>query len=126
MGKRLTEAVSQYFKRNLPVFRYKGQNRYLSWNEVDIEHGGEAKNPVIIHNDIIYWKWFFELHSARRYSGVIPQSISFADIQAWKDLTNKPVEPHHIDLLRDMDGAFMGAHTDVKRQRDDNDKRLQG
>jgi len=114
VGKRLCQAVETYFYYNTSVF--KGQ----TWNEIRKSTGTPEKKPVLLNTDGFYWSWFFDLHGARQYSDGIPQSLSFTEINAWRALMDAPVEPHHIRLIRMMDGAYMKAFIKVQKEREAN------
>lgn len=50
------------------------------------------------------WDWFWAL-SARRRSG--PESITFGEIDAWQRLTGTPIRPEEVEMLLQMDNAFL-------------------
>lgn len=55
------------------------------------------------------WRWFWSL-SAKRHSG--PESISFAEIDAWALLTGETPNPNEVQMLMSMDSAWMNAMND--------------
>lgn len=50
------------------------------------------------------WDWFWTL-SARRRSG--PEAISYAEIGEWQRLAGMPVRPEEVEMLIQMDNAYL-------------------
>lgn len=69
------------------------------------------------------WDWFWSL-SGRRRSG--PEAISFAEIGEWQRLTRTPATPAEIEILLQMDEAFLAAARQEQLERDERERdRLQ-
>lgn len=60
------------------------------------------------------WSMFMDLHQTRGLSESGPQPITFAEIDAYARLHRWPLAPHHIALIRALDGAWL---THARRQR---------
>lgn len=58
---------------------------------------------------MIIWNWFFELNGGRQNGGFGPSPLSWGDMAAWAQLTATPLQPWHVQILRDMDNAYMSA-----------------
>ena len=55
----------------------------------------------------LLWRAFFDLDSARSYHANGPNPIPFTEIRAYCDLMNLPLEPHHVAVIREMDGVVL-------------------
>lgn len=55
------------------------------------------------------WTWFRRLHRRRRYGDSGPMPISTGDIRDWIDLHKCPLDPWEIEILEDLDDAYLGA-----------------
>lgn len=55
----------------------------------------------------LLWAFFIEISETRTYHAGGPNPISHAEIDAWARLNRWPLEPHHVAILREMDGAFL-------------------
>ena len=60
------------------------------------------------------WQWFWQL-SSKRGGGFGPGPLTYTEIQAWIGTTGTIVRPYEIDILNDMDGAYMRAQSDISR-----------
>lgn len=63
------------------------------------------------------WDWFCELHSGRS-SG----PLSFSEIKAWSELTQRPVRPWEIDAIKQIDSYFMELQQNRMRKNIDSAK----
>ena len=53
------------------------------------------------------WRAFLDLDTSRSYHANGPNPIPFAEIRAYCDLMNLPLEPHHVAVLRAMDDEVL-------------------
>ncbi len=64
----------------------------------------------------LLWGWFIELHATRTYHAAGPHPIAYAEIEAWARLNRWPLQPHHVDIIRAMDSAWLDhAYAKVRR-----------
>ncbi|SKA26297.1 phage tail assembly chaperone [Consotaella salsifontis] len=68
-----------------------------------------SAKPRVPEAGRLLWRWFGELHDARGYGMTGPNPISFAEIEAWARLRRLPLQPHHVEILRAMDAAWIEA-----------------
>ncbi len=64
------------------------------------------------------WLWFWELHAGRGSTGWGPASIGYADIEAWSRLCGTEPSPWEVHTLRQMDNAYLAAHSTPHRKKD--------
>lgn len=50
------------------------------------------------------WDWFWSL-SARRKTG--PEALTYAEVGEWQRLTATPIRPEEVEMLMQMDDAFL-------------------
>lgn len=55
----------------------------------------------------LLWSAFIEISAARGFYQFGPAPISFAEIEGWSRLTGTPLAPHHVEIIRAMDEAFV-------------------
>jgi hypothetical protein len=69
----------------------------------------------------LVWGWFCDLSNGRSYHMAGPNPIAFADIEAFARLHRWPIKPHHVELIRAMDDAWirksLGTQTNINRAR---------
>lgn len=53
------------------------------------------------------WRWFCALNDTRTYHFGGPNPIAFAEIEAYARLHRWPLLPHHVDLIRKLDRAWL-------------------
>lgn len=73
--------------------------------------GGRA--PRMPDYALTLWNAFCALSAARRHHQFGPEPIAPVDVQAWAQLTRTPLQPHHIQILCDMDAAYLAAAADA-------------
>jgi hypothetical protein len=66
-----------------------------------------GKRPTLPAGGDLLWSWFLELHATRSYGPNGPNAISFVEIGAYLELLRIPAQPHHIQIVRAMDAAYM-------------------
>lgn len=81
---------------NLLCAELKRQLETKGAHAVRIPAGGE-----------LLWRWFLDLGQTRTYHMAGPNPISFVEIEAYARQMRWPLEPHHIDILRAMDAAWL-------------------
>lgn len=62
--------------------------------------------PVIPAGGGLLWSWFVDLSAARTWGMAGPDPIGFAAIEAYRRLTEWPIEARHVLTLMAMDEAF--------------------
>ncbi|WP_432377076.1 phage tail assembly chaperone [Agrobacterium rosae] len=70
----------------------------------------EAKAPVaprIPAGGDLLFRWFLDLHRSRTYHAAGPNPISYAEIQAYGQLMQWPIESRHVMILRAMDQTYL-------------------
>ena len=50
---------------------------------------------------------FVDLSQARRWTEAGPEALQLSEIAAWARLTGRHVPPHHLDMIRAMDAAWL-------------------
>lgn len=60
------------------------------------------------------WDWFWGL-SARRKSG--PEALTYAEVGDWQRLTGTQVRPEEVEMLMQMDNAFLAEVRKEERAR---------
>jgi hypothetical protein len=72
--------------------------------------GGERQLP---DGSVILWNAFIALSRSRTYGPTGPNPIGFSEIEAWSRLMRVPLEPHHVQIILEMDRVWMKhAHRD--------------
>lgn len=66
---------------------------------------GEA--PLVSGPDRVWLDVFSRLSVARSHHGYGPNPISFSDIEAFCRLMRIPMQPHHVQLMLDLDAAWL-------------------
>ena len=61
------------------------------------------------------WSWFWDL-SKRRGSGFGASFISYTEIKSWLEVTGLTVYPWEIDIITQMDAAYMEATQELKEE----------
>lgn len=67
----------------------------------------ELDGPDFPHLMSYVWSAFLSLNSSRNpaFSGVAP--ITYEQILAWKQLTNNPLSPREVEVIRRIDNIFL-------------------
>ena len=60
------------------------------------------------------WNWFCQLSGQRQRDDGLPQPLSFHDITAWAALLGVSPGPHEIQMIMEIDAAFV---SEAVRQR---------
>ncbi len=77
-----------------------------------VEPGPEAEFPDVVSH---VWNWFWSISNRRSGSDSGPQPLSFTEISAWAMGMRIYINPEEIDMLTQMDNAFMSANADELR-----------
>lgn len=78
-------------------------------------HLAKGKHPVLPEGSRPLWDAFCALSEARSFGAVGPNPIAWSEILAWMQLMRWPLEPHHIEVIRAMDNAWL-AHAHGTRE----------
>jgi hypothetical protein len=60
--------------------------------------------PNILAN---VWSAFIALNNCRSQGFSGPNPISYRDIKDYKELTESPISPKEVNLIRELDGVYM-------------------
>ena len=63
--------------------------------------------PRVPEPGLLLWSMFSDLNVSRSYNGPSPQPISHAEIEAWARLNRWSLEPHHVAILKALDGVWL-------------------
>lgn len=88
---------------------------------------GDASKPVPEAGQLL-WSCFVSLSNSRGSNGYGPLPIRDSEIEAWTRLNRMPLEPRHVQVLRQMDRAWIdAAHKQIEARqggKSGNDNRL--
>ncbi|SFB82173.1 phage tail assembly chaperone [Tropicimonas isoalkanivorans] len=68
-----------------------------------------GKAPNLPEAGRVLWGAFMALHRTRSYGGLGPNPITYQEIEAWCRLARMPLEPHHVEILTEMDREWLGG-----------------
>ena len=75
---------------------------------------GLTRSPVPEAGRLL-WGIFADLCAARTYHAGGPNPISHAEIEAYARLQRWSLEPHHVEIIRDLDTAWLDhAHKSIE------------
>ncbi len=80
-------------------------------------HLRDKGRPVVPDAGRGLWGIFTQLSGARGFHQYGPNPISFAEIEAWARLTRTPLQPHHVQIIKAMDAAFLEHFALTKGER---------
>lgn len=63
--------------------------------------------PVVPEAGIPIWNLFMGIAAGRTYHAAGPHPVSNAEIEAYARLHRWPLQPHHVELIRAMDDAWL-------------------
>lgn len=75
-------------------------------------YGMDHKNPPEVLCKLQWahlWHWFWNLNGSRHSGDGGPQPLSYLEIDAWQRLTRTTVRVEEIQILIEMDGAYLSA-----------------
>lgn len=55
------------------------------------------------------WSWFLELNAARTSNGFGPNAISYSEIKAWAELTDRDIKPFEVTLIKHLDRIVLNG-----------------
>lgn len=70
-------------------------------------HDLVAKAPPLPEGCETLWRNYLELHDSRGNTGWGPMRITFADLQAFQNVTGAMLQPWEIDMIRKADGLWL-------------------
>lgn len=73
------------------------------------EHVSSGNPPRIPEAGRPLWQAFAALSGSRAYGAAGPNPISYREILAWCQLMRMPLKPHHIEIIRAMDRAWLNT-----------------
>jgi hypothetical protein len=65
------------------------------------------KMPRLPAGGSMLWRWFLDLSRTRSYHMMGPNPISHVEIAAYCQLHQIAMQPHHVEILRAMDEAYL-------------------
>ena len=66
-----------------------------------------SDKPYVPEAGALLWQCFVKLSNARSSNGYGPNPISFAEIEAFGRFHRWPFSPHHVEIIRAMDDAWL-------------------
>lgn len=73
----------------------------------------ELLNPTEFPSLLLYiWSAFIDLNSARTAGFSGPNPLTYTEIKAWKELTDTPLSPWDIQVIKRLDQAYIKATHD--------------
>lgn len=72
-----------------------------------VRRAAAGGRPVVPEAGNLLWSMFIDLSSGRSSNGFGPNPISWAEIEAWMRVKRWPLAPHHVEILRAMDDAWL-------------------
>lgn len=67
----------------------------------------ELKGPEFPFSMTHIWSAFLQLNSARTAGFSGPNPITYEQIKAWKELTENPIRPREVEVLKRVDSVWM-------------------
>jgi hypothetical protein len=61
------------------------------------------------------WDWYGELGSSRQ-NGMAPNPLTFTEIKAWADLTQRDVAPWEIEIIKTIDNSYLRTGAEHRRE----------
>lgn len=72
--------------------------------ERHLRTGNPVRLPEAGH---LVWEWFGDLSGTRTFHQAGPNPISYAEIGAYSRLGRLDLQPHHVELIRALDRAWL-------------------
>lgn len=63
------------------------------------------------------WVWFWQLHKGRTYGMSGPNPLTWENILAWRNLLDIEIRPIEIDILNEMDSAYLKYISDNRKKK---------
>jgi hypothetical protein len=70
-------------------------------------HMAGGTRPQLPEAGKLLWRLFVDLSRTRTYHASGPNPISYAEIEAFRRIYRWPLEPHHVDVIRALDSAWL-------------------
>ena len=88
--------------------------------EYNAAFGVEVPEPPDVPDQVIHvWGWWWHLNSRRAPGFDAMSPLSYSDIYHWSALTRTQITPDEINMLIQMDDAYLQAvNAERKEQRD--------
>lgn len=85
------------------------EREHLEQVRKQIGHAPEGlENPTKFPNLILHiWSVFCVLNSARTAGFSGPNPITYTEIQAWKELTETPLTPWELQVIKRLDQVYL-------------------
>lgn len=65
----------------------------------------------------VFWAMFQSMAETRQHHGYGPLAISYQEMEAWSRLHRVPLEPHHVEIIRALDNAWLEHHIEGMTKR---------
>lgn len=79
--------------------------------------GGKNREAEVPEAGDHLWAWFWRLNARRQHADGSPQPISHSEIKAWRENTGFVLCPEEVDVLTEMDSAFIAESVSELRGR---------
>lgn len=66
-----------------------------------------GKSTPVPEPDRLLFGWFADLCRTRTYHAAGPHPISYAEIESYARLMRWPLEPCHVEMIRELDAVWM-------------------
>lgn len=66
-----------------------------------------SQSVIVPPGGSLLWNWFMALNATRTWHMNGPNSISYADIEAYGHINRWSLAAHHVAILRAMDAAYV-------------------
>ena len=65
------------------------------------------RQPRVPEAGVLLWNIFMKLSATRTYHMAGATPISYTEIHSFSVLTGWPLQPHHVDIIRALDEAWL-------------------
>jgi len=79
------------------------------------DHLRRKTAPRVPESGRVIWGAFIDINAARGFGQFGPAPIAFSEIEAWCRVTRTPLAPHHVQILRAMEEAFVEHFTQAAK-----------
>lgn len=82
------------------------QHLEMAWKASGVRP--QQLEPVPFPQMFVYaWGWFLELNAVRQNNGFSAMPISYTELLAWSQLTERPLNPLDVRVLKLLDDVAM-------------------
>jgi len=103
---------------------------YMVWAyEIDPNAKEPPEEPEIPDYGEKLWAIFWKLHARRRPGFESPAPLSYTELAAWAALTREHISPDEVEVITQMDDAYMRAvheGMELRRERDERRNKQKG